>query len=156
MNYKDVINEFKNADERYALSDEYLVSVNSPTRKKEPIAGEFAYGIVYLQDTGVELLIKRIEELEKETNLNLLQEAEAFQNKLSVFREKKEKTACSTIDALLKNENAKNNTKLVLRYVKASQKENLIQQACSLVEKAIELIREAETMDDRILQGVQK
>jgi hypothetical protein len=51
-----------------ALSDEYLLSENRPTRASNPkyIAGEFDYGIVYMRDDAVEILLKYIERLEGE------------------------------------------------------------------------------------------
>jgi hypothetical protein len=50
---------------RRALSDEYLLSENRPTRASNPkyIAGEFDYGIVYMRDDAVEILLKYIERL---------------------------------------------------------------------------------------------
>lgn len=65
MDVNEVIKEFREADERYCLGDEYLEKVGSPTRENLPVAGEYAYGVTYLRDDAVEVLIARIEELEK-------------------------------------------------------------------------------------------
>ena len=64
MDYKEVIAEFKKASNRYCLSDAYLAEEGDPTRENHPIAGEYAYGIVFVRDDAVELLIDRINELE--------------------------------------------------------------------------------------------
>lgn len=65
MTYKDVINEFKEKCDRYCLSDEYLESIGSITRKDAVICGEYEYGMVHMRDDAVKLLIDRINELEK-------------------------------------------------------------------------------------------
>ena len=48
------------------LSDDYLASVNEKMRATDPefIAGEFDYGIVYMRDDAVDILLKYIEQLE--------------------------------------------------------------------------------------------
>ncbi len=61
MTYQDVIEEYKKAKARICLSDECL---DTP-RVDLPIVGEYAYGVVWVRDDAVELLIKRIENLEK-------------------------------------------------------------------------------------------
>lgn len=156
MDYKEVIKEFENAEERYELSDEYLADINSPTRGQLSLAGEFAYGVVYLQDNAVNILINRIKELEKENNTNLMQKAENLQNNIIALKKKQEKISCSAMDSLFENKNPKKNTKPILQYTKALQKENMIQQACSLMEQVVTLLYDAENMDNRILHGVQK
>lgn len=65
MTYKDVIKEFKEKCDRYCLSDEYLNSIGNDTRKDAVMCGEYQYGIVYMRDDAVELLIRRINELEQ-------------------------------------------------------------------------------------------
>ena len=67
MTYKDVIKEFKEKCDRYCLSDEYLESIGSTTRKDAVMCGEYQYGIVYVRDDAVELLIDRINELEQKS-----------------------------------------------------------------------------------------
>ena len=67
-NYKEVIKEFQDAKNRWCLSDEYLKDNGCFTREEETIAIEYPYGIVYLQDTAVDVLIERIKELEKQQN----------------------------------------------------------------------------------------
>ena len=49
-----------------ALTDNYLALLNETTRSDSPtyIAGELDYGIVYMRDDAVEILLKYIEELE--------------------------------------------------------------------------------------------
>jgi hypothetical protein len=64
-NYKEVIKEFRDTKYRLYLSDKYLKDNGCITIEEESIAIEFPYGIVYLQDTAVEVLIKRIKELEE-------------------------------------------------------------------------------------------
>lgn len=66
MTYKDVIKAFNNISNERALSDEYLREHKCQTREDVEIASELRYGIVYLRDDAVELLIARIEELEKQ------------------------------------------------------------------------------------------
>lgn len=61
MTYQDVIEEYKKAKASICISDEYL----GTTRADLPIIGEYIYGIVWVRDDAVELLIKRIENLEK-------------------------------------------------------------------------------------------
>lgn len=65
MTYKDVINEFKEKCNRYCLSDEYLKSIDNTTRKDAVLCGEYEYGMVYLRDDAVKLLIDKINELEQ-------------------------------------------------------------------------------------------
>lgn len=52
------------------LSDDYLVSVDKTTRATDirGIAGEFEYGIIYMRDDAVEILLRYIDELESESN----------------------------------------------------------------------------------------
>ena len=52
------------------LSDNYLASVNKTTRAADPrfIAGEFCYGIIYMRDDAVEILLKYIERLERDSD----------------------------------------------------------------------------------------
>ena len=66
MTYKDVIKTFDNVSNERALSNEYLREHKCQTREDVEIASELRYGIVYLRDDAVELLIARIEELEKQ------------------------------------------------------------------------------------------
>lgn len=66
MTYEDVIKAFDNASNERALSDEYLQECGCQTREDVEIANELRYGIVYLRDDAVELLIARIKELEKQ------------------------------------------------------------------------------------------
>ena len=65
MIYKDVINEFNEKCDRYCLSDKYLESVGSTTRKDAAVCGEYEYGMVHMRDDAVQLLINRINELEQ-------------------------------------------------------------------------------------------
>ena len=65
MTYKDVINEFRKNCNNYSLSDDFLNSIGNDTRKDAVMCGEYQYGIVYVRDDAVELLIDRINELEK-------------------------------------------------------------------------------------------
>ena len=55
------------AQSNRGLSDDYLASVDKTTRASDPrfIAGEFKYGIIYMRDDAVEILLKYIEELER-------------------------------------------------------------------------------------------
>lgn len=50
------------------LSDDYLASVYKTTRATDVrfIAGEFQYGIIYMRDDAVDVLLKYIEQLERE------------------------------------------------------------------------------------------
>lgn len=52
------------------LSDDYLASVDKTTRATDirGIAGEFEYGIIYMRDDAVEILLRYIDELERESN----------------------------------------------------------------------------------------
>lgn len=65
MTYKDVIKEYEERSDHIYLSDKYLEECNaSYTRETAPLVGEYEYGIAYLRDDAVELLINRIRELE--------------------------------------------------------------------------------------------
>ena len=64
MTYKDVIQGFNKKSDARALSDDYLQENHCETRENVPLAIEFHYGIVYLRDDAVEVLIQRIVELE--------------------------------------------------------------------------------------------
>ena len=65
ITYKDVIKEYEEQKSNICLSEEYLEEHNSEfTRKNLPLVGEYEYGIAYLRDDAVELLIDRIRELE--------------------------------------------------------------------------------------------
>ena len=69
MTYKEVIEEFNKACNRYCLSDEYLEETGRNTsRRQRPnsICGEYEYGMVHMRDDAVEVLIDRIKELESE------------------------------------------------------------------------------------------
>lgn len=57
---------WKNQSKR-ELSDDYLSSQNQDTRAKNPtyIAGEFDYGIIYMRDDAVDILLEYIERLER-------------------------------------------------------------------------------------------
>ena len=57
-----------NNQSKRSLSDNYLASLNETTRSNDPayIAGEFDYGIVYMRDDAVEILLEYIEQLECE------------------------------------------------------------------------------------------
>ena len=61
---KDVIREFTGDCNCCALSDDYLQEYGYETRAEFPMTIEFGYGIMYLRDDAVELLIERIKELE--------------------------------------------------------------------------------------------
>ena len=68
MTYKDVIKEYEERSNHICLSDEYLEEhCCEYTRKIAPLVGEYEYGIAYLRDDAVELLIDRIKELENGT-----------------------------------------------------------------------------------------
>lgn len=64
MDVKEIVKKYHNTCRRYQLSDEYLQEQKCTTRMEMPTAVEFRYGVVYLQDAAVDVLIKRIEELE--------------------------------------------------------------------------------------------
>ena len=64
MTYKDVIEDFNKKCEHYCLSDGYLEGIGNPTRETTEMCGEYQYGMVFVRDDGVELLIERIHELE--------------------------------------------------------------------------------------------
>ena len=64
MTYKDVVQAFAYASNRYSLDDDYLREHDCEVREDMPMAGEFKYSVVYLRDDAVEVLIKRIIELE--------------------------------------------------------------------------------------------
>ena len=61
---EDVIREFEKKLRSRALSDEYLREQRCDVRADMQIAIEFPYGIIYLRDDAVEILINRIRELE--------------------------------------------------------------------------------------------
>ena len=65
MTYKDVIEDFKNKCNSCCLSDDWLYNQQCQTRETSVMCGEYQYGIVYVRDDAVELLIDRINELEK-------------------------------------------------------------------------------------------
>ena len=68
MTYKDVIKEYEERRNHIYLSDDYLKDCStSYTRETAPLVGEYEYGIAYLRDDAVELLINRIKELENGT-----------------------------------------------------------------------------------------
>ena len=68
MTYKDVIKEYEERSNHICLSDEYLEKCSATyTRETAPLVGEYEYGIAYLRDDAVELLIDRIKELENGT-----------------------------------------------------------------------------------------
>ena len=62
MTYKDVMNEFKEKCRKICISDEYI----GTTREELPICGEYSYGVIFVRDDAVKLLIDRIKELEKQ------------------------------------------------------------------------------------------
>lgn len=64
MTYQEVLKIYHGVCKRRQLSDDYLQENKCETRKESPIAAEFPYGIVYLQDDAVDVLINRIKELE--------------------------------------------------------------------------------------------
>ena len=66
MTYKDVIEEYGRAAYRICLSDEYLEKIDSPSRQDLPIVGDYYYGVAYMRDDAIELLIGRIHELDEE------------------------------------------------------------------------------------------
>lgn len=68
MTYEDVIKEYEDRRGHICLSDDYLENCSGVTytRKNAPLIGEYEYGIAYLRDDAVELLIDRIKELENE------------------------------------------------------------------------------------------
>ena len=60
-----MIKEYEERSDHICLSDKYLEECNaSYTRETAPLVGEYEYGIAYLRDDAVELLINRIRELE--------------------------------------------------------------------------------------------
>ena len=65
MDYLDVIREFDKASCNRGLTDDYLQQNKFNTREDAPLAPECEYGIIYLRDDGVEILIQRIKELEE-------------------------------------------------------------------------------------------
>ena len=66
MTYKDVIQAFAYASNHKGIDDEFLQNIGCRTREEQPMAGEYSYGIVYLRDDAVEILIQRIIELENQ------------------------------------------------------------------------------------------
>ncbi len=60
MTYLDIIQEYEKNIEEHRLNDEFL---DTP-RSKLPLIGEFRYGVIYMRDDAVDILIKRIKELE--------------------------------------------------------------------------------------------
>lgn len=66
MDVKEIVRKYHDTCHRYQLSDEYLKVQKCKTRIEMPTAAEFCYGVVYLQDAAVDMLIKRIEGLETE------------------------------------------------------------------------------------------
>lgn len=60
MTYKDVIDEYNKKIEDIYISDEHL---DTP-RTDLPIVGDYTYGVAWVRDDAVELLIARIEDLE--------------------------------------------------------------------------------------------
>lgn len=64
MDVKEILHKYRDKCRDCQLSDEYLQKHKCEARTDIPIAVEFPYGIVYLQDDAVDALIKRIEELE--------------------------------------------------------------------------------------------
>ena len=68
MTYKDVIKEYEKRSNHICLSNKYLEECDATyTRETAPLVGEYEYGIAYLRDDAVELLIARIKELENDT-----------------------------------------------------------------------------------------
>ena len=63
-----VIEIFDRACGRKALDDEYLDGVGKPTRYagELPLVGDYSYGVLYLRDDAVDILIARIRQLEAE------------------------------------------------------------------------------------------
>ena len=66
MDVKEILHKYRDKCRNGQLSDEYLEEHKCKARTDIPIAVEFPYGIVYLQDAAVDVLIKRIEDLETE------------------------------------------------------------------------------------------
>lgn len=64
MTYEEILKTYHDVCKNRQLSDNYLQENKCETRKELPIAAEFPYGIIYLQDDAVDVLINRIEELE--------------------------------------------------------------------------------------------
>lgn len=64
MDVKEILQQYRDVCRKCQLSDEYLKEHKCEARTDIPIAVEFPYGIVCLQDYAVDALIKRIEELE--------------------------------------------------------------------------------------------
>lgn len=64
VDVKEILQKYRDVCRNCQLSDDYLQEHKCETRTDIPIAVEFPYGIVYLQDYAVDALIKRIEELE--------------------------------------------------------------------------------------------
>ena len=64
---EEVITEFEKACEEERRTDSDLAKYNMNMRGDNgiPLAGDFYAGIVYLRDDGVDVLIKRIRELEE-------------------------------------------------------------------------------------------
>lgn len=66
MTADEVINLYQDYCSRKWLSDEYLESKNYDTRDDDwNLVGEYEYGMVYLRDDGVDILISEIERLRK-------------------------------------------------------------------------------------------
>ena len=63
--YEEIVQAYRDAYKRYALNDEYLRENDCKARDSLPIAAEWSYGVVYLQDDAVDVLLTRIAELEK-------------------------------------------------------------------------------------------
>lgn len=66
MDYETILKKYRKACEQRQLSEEYLRENDCEVRSDLPVAIEFSYGVIYLRDDAVDVLIKRIEELEAE------------------------------------------------------------------------------------------
>ena len=67
MDSNEIIKIFNNECKNNSLSDGFISAENGVIRKNSPIVGQFSYGIVYLRDDAVNVLIERINQLENES-----------------------------------------------------------------------------------------
>lgn len=67
MYYEAILEKYRKACEQRQISDDYLREHDFPTRSDSQMAIEIPYGVIYLRDDAVDVLIKRIEELEAES-----------------------------------------------------------------------------------------
>lgn len=77
-----VVEAFENVYNQKALDDEYLDEVGKPTRYAGglPLVGDYSYGVLYLRDDAVGILVSRIRQLEAENERIIGQLPRKIQN----------------------------------------------------------------------------